>query len=205
MKYLAVDIGNVLCHVNFDKFLCQLSEALNITLEDAKYFLNRSQKLHDLGLTVMADELRDHFKIKSPVVIDKLLHTWDGSLVPDLDVLNMCNHLTEHHDLKVALLSNIGIEHTSLMEQILEHNGFFHNAIKHFSCQVGARKPSLLFYQSFLMEHPEFQGCLYIDDIVDNLEAGKKFGFRCYHFALDSMDIQAELPEVEKAILDENG
>lgn len=201
MKYLCADIGNVLCHVSFDQFLRELSEALNITLEDGKYFLNRSQKLHDLGLTVMADELRDHFKIKSPVIIEKLLATWNQCITPDLDILNMCNHLTERHDLKVALLSNIGIEHASLMEQILEHNGFFHNAIKHFSCHVGARKPTLLFYQSFLIEYPEFQGSLYIDDIVENLEMGKRFGFQPYHFALDSMNISEELSEIEKLLL----
>lgn len=204
MKYLAVDIGNVLCHVNFDKFLAELSGSLNITLEDAKYFLNRSQKLHDLGLTIMADELRDHFKIKSSVIIDRVLHTWNNCLSPDLGVLDMCNHLTAQHDMKVALLSNIGIEHATLMEKTLEHNGFFDNAIKHFSCHVGARKPTMLFYQSFLMEHPEFQGCLYIDDIVENLEAGKKFGFRGYHFALDGMSVQEELVEIEKLILGDN-
>jgi len=44
MKYVALDIGNVLCHVDFSEFLNQLSAELNMTLEDAMYFLNRSQK-----------------------------------------------------------------------------------------------------------------------------------------------------------------
>ena len=183
MKYVALDIGNVLCHVDFKKFLDDLSEALNITLDDATYFLNRSQKLHDLGLTVMRDELKDHFKIRSPVTIDKLLASWNQCVYPDLNVLNMFNSLTEKHNLQVALLSNIGNEHAILMERALSHNGFFQNAIKHFSCHVGARKPTLLYYQSFLIEHPKFEGCVYIDDVVENLEAGSKFGFRPYHFA----------------------
>ena len=50
--YVCLDIGNVLCHVDFNVFLADVSESLNVTTEDAMYFLNRSQKLHDLGLTV---------------------------------------------------------------------------------------------------------------------------------------------------------
>jgi len=201
MMYVALDIGNVLCHVDFNQFLNDLSEALNISIDDAMYFLNRSQKLHDLGLTAMRDELRDHFKIKSPVVIDKLLKSWNNSIRPDFEVLDMFNSMSEKHNLKVALVSNIGIEHAALMEHVLDHNGFFQNAIKHFSCNVGARKPTLLYYQSFLMEHPEFTHCVYVDDAIENLETGKRFGFQTYHFALDKMDTTAELPEIEKLIL----
>ena len=201
MKYVALDIGNVLCHVDFVNFLNDLSEALNITTDEASYFLNRSQKLHDLGLTVMADELRDHFKIKSQIVINKLLNSWDMCMTPDLEVLDMYNRLTQQHGLQVALLSNIGIEHTLLMEKALAHNGFFQNAVKHFSCEVGARKPSKLYYQSFLWEHPEFRGCVYVDDVLDNLATGEKFGFQPYHFDLSKMIIQDELPQIEKMIL----
>lgn len=199
--YVALDIGNVLCHVDFNQFLNDLSEALNIPLDEALYFLNRSQKLHDLGLTVMKDELKDHLKIKSPVITNKLLDSWNKCITPDLDVLNLFNTMTEKHNLKVALVSNIGIEHAALMEHVLAHNGFFQNAIKHFSCNVGARKPTLLYYQSFLWEHPEFERCAYVDDVIENLEAGKRFGFQTYHFALDKMDTSVELPEIEKLIL----
>jgi len=201
MKYVALDIGNVLCHVDFNEFLRDLSSELNITLEDALYFLNRSQKLHDLGLTVMKDELHDHLKIRSPVIIEKLLHSWNKSITPNLQVLDMYNKMTREHGLKVALVSNIGIEHAKQAEDILSHGGFFEGAIKHFSCHVGARKPTNLYYQSFLMEYPEFHGCVYVDDVTENLEAGKRYGFQTYHFDLSKMDVDKELPEIEKLIL----
>jgi FMN phosphatase YigB (HAD superfamily) len=201
MKFVALDIGNVLCHVDFSNLLRDLSETLNITTQDALYFINRSQKLHDLGLTVMKDELTDHLKIKSQVTINKLLTSWNNVVKPDLRVLNMYNKMIGEDNLQVALLSNIGIEHAALMEEVLSHNGFFKNAIRHFSCEVGARKPTALYYQSFLMSHPEFQGCVYVDDVVDNLVAGQKFGFKPYHFALDTMNIDEEFPEIEKLIL----
>jgi FMN phosphatase YigB (HAD superfamily) len=202
MKYVALDIGNVLCHVDFNGFLNDLSAELNVNLEDAMYFLNRSQKKHDLGITIMRDELHDHFHIKSPVIIDRLLHSWSKSIKPDLRVLDMYNTMTEKHGLKVALLSNIGIEHAKQAEEILAHGGFFEGAIKHFSCNVGARKPTSLYYQSFLMEYPEFHGCVYVDDVLENLETGKRYGFRSYHFDLSKMDTSRELPEIEKMILE---
>lgn len=201
MKFVCLDIGNVLCHVDFTEFLRDLSSELNMSLEDALYFLNRTQKLHDLGLTIMKDELHDHLKIKSSVIIDKLLHSWNKSIVPNLQVLDMYNRITQEHGLKVALLSNIGIEHARQAEEILSHGGFFEGAIKHFSCNVGARKPTNLYYQSFLMEYPEFYGCVYVDDVIENLTAGKRYGFQPYHFDLSKMDIDVELPEIEKLIL----
>jgi len=59
-----------------------------------------------------------------------------------------------------------------------------------------------LYYQSFLMEYPEFHGCVYVDDVAENLEAGKRYGFRPYHFDLSKMDTSQELPEIEKMILE---
>ena len=42
MKYLAVDLGNVICNVNFDRFTRKLSKTLNLTSEDVNYFLHRT-------------------------------------------------------------------------------------------------------------------------------------------------------------------
>jgi FMN phosphatase YigB (HAD superfamily) len=185
MKYVALDIGNVLCHVDSKPFINNLSKTLNITLDEAGYFLHRTQKLHDLGYTVISDELRDHFKIKSQLIIDDLVKSWTNIVVPCLPVLEAFNKLTESHNLKVALLSNIGLEHAGMMEDILSHGDFFKNSIKHFSCYVGVRKPSFIYYQSFLMQYPEFKGCLYLDDLDENLRMGKTLGFDTFKFELD--------------------
>ena len=101
----------------------------------------------------------------------------------------------------MALLSNIGTEHAALMEHSLNVGTFFSGAIKHFSCFVGARKPTALFYQSFLLEHPEFYSCLYIDDLQENLDVGKRFGFQTYRFSLDPKDDAGTLTEIEQLIV----
>jgi len=211
MIYVALDIGNVLVHADFSAFLKRLSKTLNITLEEAMYFMNRSQKLHDLGLTKMSDELRDHFKIRSPVIIDELVTDWNNVIQPAHYILDILNKLIKNNDLKVALLSNVGLEHAQRMEYVLNYGGFFKNSIKHFSCDVGARKPTILYYHTFLQLHPEFHGCVYVDDLQENLDASKQFGFKTFRFSLEEMTSAAytqtkyydKVAEFERVILDQ--
>jgi len=179
MKYVALDIGNVLCQVNFDKLLAEISDTFNISLEDSLYLINRNQKLHDLGFTSMKDELK-HFGLISPVSTNRIMELWNNSIITNHEAIGQFNSMIKNDKLQVALLSNIGHEHAALMKDLLGADGFFENAIKHFSCDVGARKPTALYYQSFLMEHPEFEGCVYVDDVVD---------------------VTSELAEIEKLIL----
>ncbi len=202
MKYIALDIGNVLCEVHSDSFIREISEMFNVTIPDAGRFLKRFQQLHDLGYTTMADELIDKFDIKSSIIIDKVVNSWNRSVVPNLKILDaLCDLSESSHDLQVALLSNIGIEHALMMEEKLSHRNLYPKAIKHFSCYVGARKPSYVFYQSFLLEHPEFKGCLYVDDLKENLDAGAKFGFIPFHFDLKDDNFESKIKDIELFII----
>jgi len=187
MIHVALDIGNVLVHADFKPFLNKLSKSLNITLEEAMYFMNRSQKLHDLGLTQMSDELRDHFKIRSPITINELIDDWNAVIQPADYILDILNKMMAENDLQVALLSNVGLEHAKRMEVILNHDNFFQNTTKHFSCHVGARKPTILYYHTFLQLHPAFEGCVYVDDLQENLNASKQFGFKTFRFSLEEI------------------
>jgi FMN phosphatase YigB (HAD superfamily) len=201
MKYLAVDLGNVVCNVKFDNFIDALSRTLNLPLEDVNYFLHRTTKLHDLGLTQISDELRDHFKIKSPVIIKDLIQEWNRVITADPTVVGYLEKLL-YKDIKIALLSNIGIEHASLIPSILG-GWLYHNSIKFFSCEVGARKPSFLYYKTFLDMYPGFSGCVYLDDKIENIIGGEKLGFKSLHFELDKMSqsqLENKLTEITSLI-----
>lgn len=182
MKYLALDIGNVLVYADFKPFLNKLSKQFNITLEEANRFLSKTQALHDLGHIKMSDQLQDRFDIKSQVIFGDLVEAWQNIIVPAYWLLEL---LDARPTLKIALLSNVGTEHSQTMNKLLGMSAKFYNgATKHFSCEIGARKPSLLYYQSFLALHPEWKGCGYVDDLQENLDASKQFGFRTHRFAL---------------------
>lgn len=219
MKYVALDVGNVLVHANFQDFIKKLSKTFNITMGEALYFMNRNQKLHDMGLTQMRDELGDHFKIRSEVLMDELINDWNNVIVADKNVLRLMNALKNKHDLKIALLSNVGSEHLVRMKEVLDFEGFMDGTIGHFSCLVGSRKPHMLFYHTFLELHPEWRGCPYLDDVQDNLDMGAHFGFKPFKFALEEVQhpnnandtvvrhdskYGLKLKEIEKFILDNN-
>ena len=105
--------------------------------------------------------------------------------------------MSKKHEIKVALLSNVGLEHSKRMGQVLSQGTFFEDAIKHFSCHVGARKPTLLYYHLFLQLHPEFEGAVYVDDLQENLDASKQFGFKTFHFSLEEIN-QSTILEAAK-------
>src|SRR5271165_3750919 len=109
MKYIAIDIGNVICEVKFDNFIRELSRTLDLPIEDVMYFLHRTTKLHDLGITQIADELRDHFKIKSPVIIEDLVAEWNKVIIKNDIMMEFLSDIKSVAN--IALLSNIGIEH----------------------------------------------------------------------------------------------
>ena len=203
MYYCALDVGNVLAHVDFQVFVQALSKQLNLPVEEAEYFMNRTHSLHDMGLTKMFDELHDHFKIRSPFIIKDLLNIWNKVITPNYEMIDKMLEMMDKGT-KIALLSNVGLEHAELMSKILNHDYFFTRCIKHLSCQVGARKPTKLYYQSFLSQHPEFQGCAYLDDMRENLDMGEQFGFRTYYFSLDEMEGKVSLAkrdEIESFIV----
>lgn len=203
MKYLAVDIGNVLCNVDFNSFIKELSRTLNVSIEDIDYFLNRTQKLHDMGLTSICDELVDHFGIKSKDIVNDLVVEWNRTVRPNPIMISFISNLIHKENVNVALLSNIGIEHSDLMRNLLTKEVFDHSII-FFSCQIGARKPSALYYKTFLDMYPNFNGCVYLDDRIENIEAGKKFGFISKHFVLNSYDndeLKKHLSSIKKLVL----
>lgn len=205
MKYLTLDIGNVIARLDFDKFIATLSKAVNISRDEAFYFLSRTQRLHDVALTDLNEQFRESFKIKSELVIQELLEEWNKTIIPNKTVIEWMHKLIDTKDITIALLSNIGNEHAELMKTALSSIYKHKNIIKFFSCFCGARKPTLLYYHLFLTRYPEFSGCVYVDDNKENLKTGRFVGFRDIQFDLSSDDMNDDnillrLSEIERAI-----
>lgn len=201
MKYIALDIGSVLCTVDIKPVVNTVSEVCNVSLEESMSFLKRMQKMHDLGLTTMEYELKEKFHIRSEALIEKVHEDWLYAVTPHLPMLDMLNYLKENVGIKIALLSNIGLEHAEMMPKVLNHNGFYDDTIKWFSCEVGARKPSFIYYQSFLSQHPEFKGCLYVDDLAENLTSGAQFGFRTFQLDLSEAAAEEKIKEISQIMI----
>lgn len=182
-RYVCFDIGNVLYHIKFDPLLERLSSLYGISKEEGYAFLNSNQRLCDLGLIMVRDEIVDQYHEKNPKILNELAQLWMDSVLCGYSSMLMLENL-QAKGYQIALLSNIGYEHKTQ----IENESLFSSCIKFLSCDVGARKPTALYYKTFTEMYPEFIGAPYIDDLHENLEMGKQFGLNPIHFALDACE-----------------
>jgi FMN phosphatase YigB (HAD superfamily) len=183
MKNLALDIGNVLTFVDFKPIQTSLQLSINASDEEIDLFLRKSQHLFDLGILSFRDAVQDFFKIKSSYVLDTLELSWNKVIYPHEPTIKFMSDL-QNKGVKIALVSNMGKDHMSLIENLLSPYNFYSRCVKHISCEVGAIKPSKLYFSSFIDFNPRFYKCVYIDDREENLKTGKLAGLTPYQFDL---------------------
>jgi len=186
MRPVAFDIGNVLVKINFEPFKeCWQQLGLHHH-EDYMDFLLDLHGQQDVGLTTIRRAIKERFYNNLPRPMDSVLSNlevaWDKIIIPNDKMIKFMNSLRDDGH-PVALWSNMGKEHAELIED--EYPEIIEGKITHLSCEVGARKPTKLYYQSFLLDHPEFKGCVYLDDLVPNIERAKSYGVEAIHFELD--------------------
>jgi FMN phosphatase YigB (HAD superfamily) len=207
-KYIALDVGNVLCTMDFKKFINSISKYTNLSVLESEHRVNRHQRLQDVGLTTMKQILESEFNIESEVILDDLLNVWNNNVLKfSPRIIEFFMDLNNRFDLKIAILSNVGIDHAFIINDYLNNyykeepsSICFKEAIRYFSCDVGVRKPQSLYYQSFLLQNPKFKGCIYVDDLEENRETASKFGFESVDFNLekikDENDIYMQLEKI---------
>lgn len=196
--HVIFDIGNVLCQFDIMKFVIKLAEIAQISEHDAWFFLDHLQRMQDIGVTTVAHGLEYKYKLsKEDLAI--LIDAWNKTLTPNEMMLNFMDNLRVD-GVKIALLSNMGPEHLAYLRTVCPQ--MFENTVQHISCEVGARKPQKLFFQSFCLDNDDFvkynrtrnkfthldtdfSGCLYVDDMEENLKVGKRYGFKVYRFNLE--------------------
>lgn len=176
MKKICLDIGNVLCDVDFDPFFTQMNK-LGVDKDESFLFLSRIQSFQDLGHSKLEWEIWHTFKFnKSDIHL--VVDSWMNSIKINETSQKALSRLVDLTE--VAFLSNMGHEHNSILSEKI--GDAFHKATKHMSCEVGARKPHKIFFKMFLEDHPHYKNALYIDDRHENLDTGKKVGFDTHHF-----------------------
>lgn len=203
---VAFDIGNLLCHFYIDQFTKKLALITKISDKDAFFFVEYLQRFQDNGLCSMRQALRLNYDLHDDQ-LQELVDTWNAAVVPSEVMLNFMDTLRSE-GIKIALLSNMGPEHITYLRSTCPR--LFENTIQHISCEVGARKPTKLFFQSFVLDNGEFRGCVYLDDIEENLRMGKKYSFKCYRFDLEESTRaglaaqKQELDRIKRMIIDKN-
>src|SRR5690606_38012036 len=161
-----------LCHVDFENFFNFLVEQDIVKdHETAIEFLSGIQHPQDLGLY----NIRQGFYRFYPHINKQTLHElhdiWDSVVEPSDSMLGLLDDLLSK-GYEIAILSNIGFDHSSILRHRCE---VFKNCHQHFSCEVGARKPTKLFYQSFLLQFGWPSNVLFFDDIEENVKGASGY------------------------------
>jgi len=197
-KYVALDIGNVLFHVYLEDFYnFLLREEIFETIEETCEFCDSIQPSLDLGIHTIKESF--HLRLGITGTSLRLIHEkWLDIVRPSGDMLDLIDDLlvSGYH---VALLSNIGFDHAAVVR---DKCNVFNKCIQHFSCDVGARKPTKLFFQSFILDHDWSLNDKkpFFDDRRENVKASQPY-LLGMHFDIRDHNSDKEAAELIKSTL----
>jgi FMN phosphatase YigB (HAD superfamily) len=188
MKRVAFDIGNVLFRVDLNTFVADtVKYGLYPDLEKAQAFMDGIQAAQDLGLYTLRQAIDRFHPNTSPFIVSRLESSWISTVKPCIPMFKLINELLDD-GWQVALLSNIGYDHRDDVKLRIGRR-IWNDCIHHFSCEVGARKPAKLFFQSFFIERgwKDTQKICFFDDRPENVLACKDY-LRGVQFNLEDFE-----------------
>ena len=186
---IAFDLGQVLIKIDDSNF-GYVYHSICKTSQDYTVFLKAIQTLQDTGLVTIKQAMRNKYGDSILPYEDKLIKAWNNNIEPHDKMMEFLEYLKDQN-IQIAILSNIGHYHTNVMRTKFPEV-FADCKVLHLSCELGVRKPSKMFFQSFLWDNPEFKGCPYVDDLQDNLAMSVRCGFKPVHFNLNKFDMMTK-------------
>lgn len=187
-RKVCFDLGNVICRVDFTDFLDFIVNQDIVKDQETAYeFLSGIQHPQDLGLYNIRQGFYRFYPHISKQVLRELHDIWNGVVKPSDTMLGLLDDLLSDN-FEIALLSNIGFDHSSVLRNKCD---VFKKCQQHFSCEVGARKPSKLFYQSFFLQCGWSNDVPFFDDIFDNIKGAEGY-LKGIQFNLEDFKSDAE-------------
>lgn len=179
-KKVALDIGNVICRVDLEKFYTFLVNDKQLFIDNyqANIFFEGIQSSMDLGLYSITHAFRKYIPGLTKKDLNDIREAWMDICSVSWDMFLFLKEL-EDRKIQVAVLSNIGVDHASLFSPYLNRFGF----LKFFSCNIGTRKPHKLFFQTFQENYNWPNDVLFFDDRIENVEGAKNY-FNSFQFNL---------------------
>jgi FMN phosphatase YigB (HAD superfamily) len=187
-KKVAFDIGNVLFHFSMDNFIDFLADGIIESKERATDFMMSTQSFQDLGVY----DIKQGFARLKPNLKDSTLQKihdlWLETFTPSEEMMGVVQELYDS-GYEIALLSNVGSDHANLIRDCKYK--VINKCIHHFSCEVGAKKPSRLFFQSFVMRYNWDSHVKYFDDRHENILSANEY-YNSILFNIEDFESDAE-------------
>lgn len=170
-KRVCFDLGNVIVRVDFTDFYKFIVEQDIVKDYDTAHeFLCGIQYPQDLGLYNIRQGFYRFYPHISKHTLHELHDIWESVIQPSDTMLGLLDDLLVQ-GYEISLLSNIGFDHATVLRSACKVLSKCH---QHFSCEVGARKPTKLFYQSFYLEKG-WSGVTFFDDMEENIKGASGY------------------------------
>jgi putative hydrolase of the HAD superfamily len=185
LRAIVFDIGRVIVGVNYDRAIRTLSwnRATGRSGKEIWELISsdpRMRELQDGRFT--SRQWHEHLnqRIGLQITFEEFIAAWESALDPKpLIPEELFADLAARH--RMLLLSNTDPIHVAQMEKNFSFIKFFPTRI--YSCAIGLSKPDPAIYRRAIESAGASPGeILYIDDVAEYVEAGKRAGLRTIHF-----------------------
>lgn len=176
IKNIVFDMGNVILRWDPQYIASRLTDNRDEQIMIEKdLFGSKYWQMLDQGV-ITVDEVIKQLG-GNQVLINGLLH-WYDYFEPYLEMIPLIKDLKEQ-GYQIYLLSNCSVQfddYCKNVEAFRYFDGFYISALHQLL------KPDVKIYQDFLTKfNLKGEECLFIDDVLDNVEGAKKAGMSAYH------------------------
>jgi glucose-1-phosphatase len=185
LRAIIFDIGRVLVRVDINRAKAGLARGLPLSPEELWSAIEKDPRWQDWQEGRMS--ARDwHLNLSQRLGLslnfDQFTAVWNSALDPEpIHRISLFEGLAKRF--RLGLLSNTDPLHVAKLESSYDFFRFFPRAARTYSCVVGASKPNPLIYLEALKACKSRAGeSLYIDDILDYVEAARRLGLHGIHF-----------------------
>ncbi|HEY1469252.1 MAG TPA: HAD family phosphatase [Candidatus Acidoferrum sp.] len=185
IRTIIFDIGRVLVRVDIARAKAGLAKGLSISPEELWSAIEKDPRWGDWQEGRMSP--RDWYlnlssRFGMPLDFEQFTAVWNSTLDPaPILPVQLFESLSKHY--RLGLLSNTDPIHVAQLESTYDFFRFFPSAVRTYSCSVGCSKPNPLIYQAALKAcKSRAQEAVYIDDILDYVEAARRLGMSGIRF-----------------------
>jgi glucose-1-phosphatase len=183
IRAVVLDFGNVVCRFEPRLFVERLLRLSKIPVGNVADMLHRSVDLgraYETGL-ITSDQFFEGICARYGLVVEKgeFIDAFVHIFMPILPTFDLIRQLKPRY--KLGLLSNTNEWHFEYGIKSVEVFPLF-DAVT-LSFQVGAMKPDARIYSDMLGKlRLEPNECVYVDDIEENVEAGRRIGMKTIQY-----------------------
>ena len=178
------DFGRVICNFDIRRFVRRMAPFSSQTLEQLLTIISASgpiERRYETGIISSSqffDEISRLADLQMPE--DEFIHAYTEIFSPIPETFALIRRLKGKY--RLGLLSNTSEWHYMYGIRTVEIFPLF-DAVT-LSFEVGAMKPDRKIYEDMASKlHLAPNACIYIDDVKENVEGGKAFGFSSIHYS----------------------